>query len=187
MTWFLVFVAGCLFSLTIVFTGPEGFTFEYSAPNPTEIAEPNPVATISPYCDHPLGDPDSLHSSLITIEAFTHEIQAKPRPLSSAQCLAVTAYAKVQDWFGVVCEERDAKAAATWMRECLKNDWGTQGWHDNGCQLLGYKEIMGYGSSARMREYLRSNLDECEWSRERIRMITPELIENAARILRQTL
>jgi hypothetical protein len=120
-----------------------------------------------------------LSEDLIPMAIFARGVTSGEfkKPLTDAQCLAISAYVKPYEWTGENCSVRSLSGVSKWMRWCWENTWQQKDLTNfDGCSV-------GLGSTAFF-SGLPSNHPECQWTVSEARTkINPALISEAEKIV----
>jgi hypothetical protein len=144
----------------------------------------------SPMGPTDLTDSSLVHESLLPFLSYVRTVETsnKKSPLTPAECLAISAFAKTFDWWGEPCEERSLSALEKWMDRCATEEWTRKDGRDFGrCSLLGDGSLVDQGErSTPAFAFILADHQECIWHEAQIaQMVTPELLTLAKEILRR--
>ena len=130
--------------------------------------------------------PGYLHSSLNRMKAWLmrFEKEASSREIPKYQCLAISLFLKVENWWGEVCQERSLNSIREGAHECLKEEWSDTSRFAYSCQLQGLDGMMSPWRSPGSENRILDGHVECKWNQKSISAeLTSQLLDQALKFI----
>lgn len=129
-------------------------------------------------------DRDFLHPSLYPFWRYQKKLNTSGVVLSDAECLAMSSFSYIFNWWGRDCSGRSLEALFKYTDECYEKVWSKKSkWSDMfGCSLLNHLTLLfPYGDD----EAFRTKHPECSWRLDDVhKHVTREVYEKTKAILR---
>lgn len=129
--------------------------------------------------------PAYLHRSLMPMKNWVKNVLPTKKEISTIECLATSIFLKVENWFGVSCQDRNIDTLIEQLKDCSK-EWFDD--HDRSayfCGLIGLNSMFSVNRSPLTELEILQTHKECHWQTGTLHQkITTPLINSVADFLR---
>ena len=108
------------------------------------------------------------------------------RKLALKECLAISLFLKVENYFGETCENRNFEMVKNVAENCLKNEWSNDaGITAYDCGLIGLTQGFTLDRSPSKENQILGHHKECFWEHGQVsRRLTPQLLKEALDLIK---
>jgi hypothetical protein len=127
-------------------------------------------------------DEGYLNKDLNPMTHWLKKIENQPdRKLALKECLAISLFLKVENYFGETCENRSFEMIKSVAENCLKNEWSNDaGITAYDCGLIGLTQGFTLDRSPSKEDQILGQHKECFWEHGKVsRRLSPQLLKEA--------